>query len=153
MAAKIPRSKSPKDSIISPLNGSKGGKSKEGAEYNEEGRVTRDQGKQKYNGLIGQTNEGKFFIRLALIGPGFIRFWSRPFSSIGRVSGLPHHDLSPLSVPSLSRLVVFGHVLVWPFRQSKAIFCPRQPGSPHHQTDHAATSNFRPFLANLILFF
>ncbi len=38
-AKKIPRSKSPKDSLTNSLNGSKGGKSKEGAEYNEEGRA------------------------------------------------------------------------------------------------------------------
>ena len=44
----------------------------------------------KIQGPDWPDNEGKFFIQLALIGPVFIRFWSRPFSSIGRISDLPH---------------------------------------------------------------
>ena len=43
----------------------------------------------KIQGPDWPDNEGKFFIQLALIGPVFIRFWSRPCSSIGRVSNLP----------------------------------------------------------------
>ena len=43
----------------------------------------------KIQGPDWPDNEGKFFIQLALIGPVFIRFWSRPFPSIGRVSDLP----------------------------------------------------------------